>query len=48
MTSDGRTKFKKIQITASVDLDDKDNSDESYVSLSQFIERQFEYEKSIK
>lgn len=48
MTPDGRTKFKKIVITAGVELEDKDNHSESYMELSKFIEEQFEYEKTIK
>lgn len=48
MTADNRTRFRKIQITASGDLDDADMPAEAYKKLSEFIEESFEYEKGIK
>jgi len=48
ITPDGRTKFKKITITASADLENKDSPDESYKELSEFIEKQINYEQNIK
>lgn len=48
MTADSRTRFRKIQITASGDLDDADMPAEVYKKLSCFIEEQFVYEQGIK
>jgi len=48
ITPDGRTKFKKITITASADLDIADNRDESYKEISSFIEKQFKFEEGVK
>lgn len=44
ITSDNRTKFKKITITATADIDKTDDPNKSYHKLSQFIEKQFLYE----
>lgn len=48
MTADSRTRFRKIQITASCDLNDTDLPADAYIELSKFIEAQFNYEKEIK
>jgi hypothetical protein len=48
ISGDGRTKFKKLQISVQADLSEKDIPDGVYMELSQFIEKQFEYEKGIK
>lgn len=43
-----KTKFRKIQITASGEVDKDEDPGQAYQQLSQFIESQFEYEKRIK
>ena len=43
-----RTKFRKIQITASCDIAEGEDAGVAYKALSEFIEQQFEYEKNIK
>lgn len=45
ITPDNRSRFKKITISASADLDEEDKPEESYKELSKFIESRFEYEK---
>lgn len=45
-TKDGRTKFKKIQIMVIGDLRYGEKTDPAYKKLSEFIEKQLEYEQS--
>lgn len=46
MQQGGKTHFKKIQISASAELNENDDSNKSYQELSQYIESKFEYEKN--
>ena len=45
--ADGKTRFKKLTIGSSADLNENDDPDKSYQKFSDFIERQFEYEKTL-
>jgi len=46
--ADGRSKFKKIVISAEAKLDDKDDPDKAYQELSEFVELQFAFENTLK
>jgi hypothetical protein len=48
ISGDGRTKFKKLQISVQADLSESDIPDGVYLELSQFIENQFLLESKIK
>jgi hypothetical protein len=43
----GRTKFKKLSITATADLSETDIPQVAYVELSKFIENQLLYEQGL-
>lgn len=44
LDSFGRTKFKKIELGVSADLDDTDNKEESYAQLSAYIDKMIDSE----
>jgi hypothetical protein len=48
ITSDNRTRFRKIQINATIDVEPGDDEKKSYLKLSEFIEDMFTYETTIK
>ena len=47
VSKDGKTRFKKAQIMAVGDIEENEDTEKAYRELSEFIERQFEYEKSL-
>lgn len=47
ISQDGRTKFKKLQIQASADLDENDMPADAYMELSKYIEAMLVYEAGL-